>query len=228
MNPRPRPFTSWPFGRLTPVEESSCLDASELAWSGALDGSFDFDAWPWTGWAERELDLCERGWLHDAVRPVRGIVCIEAPDRIVVEIRFRVAATRLATGIGEDWRQRLFLVSRPCHFGGRRWWFECWLCGRRCARLYRDSPHCWECSTCARRTYKSRQSDNWYSRHGSRWRWFRRFLDRDESAVSRCARRTMRRSLSRWRKNVRAREDCLEAWPVQVTCAPACAPIGDS
>lgn len=60
MTARPPPFTSWPTGKLRPVEQTPSIDASELAWFGVLDGRLDFAAPPWTHWIEREIDLWER------------------------------------------------------------------------------------------------------------------------------------------------------------------------
>jgi len=47
-------------------------------------------------------------------------------------------------------RVRVKVVSTPCHLGGKRYWFLCPRCGRRCAILY---PF-W-CRTCMRGRYLS-------------------------------------------------------------------------
>jgi hypothetical protein len=42
------------------------------------------------------------------------------------------------------------VVTTPCHFGHKRYWFLCPSCGRRCAILY---P--WVCRVCASGRYES-------------------------------------------------------------------------
>ena len=51
----------------------------------------------------------------------------------VATLRYDVAYVSRRTG---PQRQRVDLVSTPCRFGGRRWWWLCPATGRRCAKLY--------------------------------------------------------------------------------------------
>lgn len=226
MTRRPPPFHSWPGGRLRQVEWTSTIDAPELAWSGVLDGVFDFASWPWAGLAERELDLCRRGCSLDAVRPVRGLLCVESATSIAVEFVFETVASVYPQHLGHRWREVFWLESTPCPFGGRRWWFRCWLCDRRCARLYR-AHSLWECRTCQRLTYRSRQDRSWGHRHGGSRARFTHLLDMDERRYHHLNRQALRRRLSRWRKSVRGRSDCRSAWPVQTTCSPELSSEGD-
>jgi hypothetical protein len=68
-----------------------------------------------------------------------------------------------------DWRQEFDYVtpirSTPCHFGGRRYWFQCYECGRRCWRLH-QSPRTlrFVCRTCADLRYQSSQEAHKYTR----------------------------------------------------------------
>lgn len=50
------------------------------------------------------------------------------------------------------------LTNTACHYGGRRWWFICPSCKRRCASLYmpRDSQ-IYRCRLCCNLTYTSAQ-----------------------------------------------------------------------
>lgn len=72
----------------------------------------------------------------DAVT-IRHDVTTTDPGR--TPVRERVAVT-----VGVDWT--------PCHYGGRRPWFACPECGRRCALLYgttRRGRFGWTCRTCS-------------------------------------------------------------------------------
>lgn len=96
------------------------------------------------------------------------------------------------------------------------------MCERRCARLYRRHGLWWDCRTCARLTYRSRQDRGWWHRHGHGRGRISHLFDMDEREGGLCGRRTFRRGLSRWRKRVRNDEDSTK-WPVQVTGTPTVA-----
>jgi len=217
------PFTSHRSGRLLKIEFVPSIDASEIAWSGALDGICDPGAWPWSDWAARDRDLQARGWIRDGVALRRFIIGVESPTEIRMRAWFGPLDQSADEKPSTSLRQLLFFESTPCAMGGRRWWFVCWLCGKRRAKLYRPACQTWDCRQCLDLTYRSRQDYNSASRHGGGWRRIRRFLDRDETRWERIARRNMRRGLSRWRKRVRESPECVEVWPVQVTGRPSVA-----
>lgn len=224
MTARPPPFTSWPTGKLRPVEQTSAIDASELAWFGVLDGRLDFSAPPWTHWIEREIDLWERQQSWEALRPVRGSVHIDGPAHVRLELQFTIHGREREPQEGRDWRAALRLAATPCPFGGRRWWFLCPTCDQRRARLYRRPGRFWECRVCAGMTYESRQSKSWRRFARGSWRAWLRMLDADEARIAATRRRNLRRAVSRWRhatssqpipacQGEQAEQGCLEGLP---------------
>ena len=62
----------------------------------------------------------------------------------------------------EPYRYSVRLESTPCHFGGRRLWFECPSvpCGRRAAILYLGDPY-FACRRCYRLAYQSQSETPW-------------------------------------------------------------------
>jgi hypothetical protein len=217
------PFTSHPSGRLRQVEYVPSIDASEIAWSGALDGICDPNAWPWSEWAERERWLQERRWIEHGVAMRRFVVGVESETEIRMRVQFGSVGVEPGAEDPLSFGQLLFFQSTPCALGGRRWWFVCWLCGKRRAKLYRPGFQIWECRECWRLTYRSRQDYNADSRHGSGSRHTSRFFDRDETRWDRIGRRNMRRGLSRWREKTRDHPEAAAAWPVQLTTRPVLA-----
>jgi len=64
-------------------------------------------------------------------------------------------------GPGHDWLDRRDCITleatRP-NYGGRRWWFLCPICARRCSSIYLDSGRlCFSCRQCAGLVYRSQQ-----------------------------------------------------------------------
>lgn len=50
------------------------------------------------------------------------------------------------------------LDNTPCHYGGKRWWFRCPECGRRCRVLYiPPNEGVFSCRKCHNLTYESQQ-----------------------------------------------------------------------
>jgi len=85
---------------------------------------------------------------------------------------------------------RIRLAWTACHFGGRRPWFRCPTCWRRCALLYgtgRAGVFGWRCRTCSRLRHASTR-ENDLDRAMRRVRWIRRNVFRlpaDHDAVRR-------------------------------------------
>ena len=202
MRPRPAAFRPSPGTRRRQLEYTPYIDASELAWSGALFGQASRAEWPWSKWAEREQDLARRGWIQQALALRHYIVSVESPTHV----RLRGWFTPMGPGVRLDGpltlRHTLFLEATPCRFGGQQWWFICYECKRRRKRLYRTMVRPWECRVCLGLTYRSRQEHNTKSRHGSRFRRLRRMLDLEEAALDRASRRRTRRAVARIRASV--------------------------
>ena len=79
-------------------------------------------------------------------------VIIIPPDRI------RLQYTITPSGQQQDLDHLVYLDSTPCNFGGKRWWFNCPYCDRRCRILYQppDSSY-FLCRVCHVLTYTSQQ-----------------------------------------------------------------------
>ena len=57
--------------------------------------------------------------------------------------------------------QKINLSSTPLHFGGKRWWFHCPHCNRRCANLsYAKMARKFYCRVCLDLTYRSCQESH--------------------------------------------------------------------
>ncbi len=214
------PFTPRHGQRMPQIEYSPYIDASEIAWSGALDGICDPSAPPWSDWAAKDRYLFDRGFCPGVFELRHCIVGIESLTEARLEVHFeRVAPVR----VGESpltFRQLLFMAATPCPMGGQRWWFTCTLCSRRCARLFRSPSGFLECRKCCGLTYKTQQVHNKASRHGRGLRRLWAHLDCEPRWIEAAARRTNRRGLSRWRKDVRGDEQYRIGLPVLVTGRP--------
>jgi len=72
-------------------------------------------------------------------------------------IRFQYTHTNCDTREKIDLDYEVPLVSTPCNYGGKRWWFVC-CCGTRVAKLYLVTKY-FACRDCYNLTYRSsRQS----------------------------------------------------------------------
>ena len=78
--------------------------------------------------------------------------------------------TRRDTGKKDSFNYRIPIISTPCHFGGRRYWFECPMsrdgiyCGRRVAKLYQGGDY-FACRHCYDLSYASRNETPTYRRY---------------------------------------------------------------
>ena len=66
---------------------------------------------------------------------------------------------------GKSYRQRVRLVSVPCHFGGQRWYWLCPGCGRRVFKIYVTHSPEFRCRTCHDLTYRSCQESHIHDRY---------------------------------------------------------------
>lgn len=78
------------------------------------------------------------------------------------QVRFQYTRTDPHSQEKEEMDYPMGLVSTPCNFGGKRWWFVCKLsssgiyCGRRVAKLYlAPSGKYFACRYCYNLTYES-------------------------------------------------------------------------
>jgi hypothetical protein len=57
---------------------------------------------------------------------------------------------------GQSITEFVSIETVPQHFGGRRWWFRCPECNRRCGKVYLPpGGHLFACRQCYRLTYRS-------------------------------------------------------------------------
>lgn len=89
-------------------------------------------------------------------------------------IRFQYAQSNRNTAEKTELDYKALLVSTPCHFGGRRWWFICPLvvngnvCNRRVGVLYLGGDKYFGCRHCYNLTYQSSKE------HNKRFDWLRK------------------------------------------------------
>ncbi len=82
------------------------------------------------------------------------------PGRIL--LHYNVTDNR--TGQSSERRYFIHFESTPCNYGGKRWWFLCPDCGRRCRILYLPSNQVYfSCRVCHNLSYESQQEGK------SRW-----------------------------------------------------------
>lgn len=193
------------------------LDASELAWSGALDGVPD--AWPWTELQEESGYLMELRHAAEELALETASVDALADDEVLLRASFKVVDSWRPERVGTGWAQTFTLEGAPCPYGGLRWWFRCPVvgCGKRRAKLYRPWLSWWGCRECYGLTYTSRARYSGRTKWSGVWGQFNKLLDQQESLYARGTRANLRRRLSRWRQAAR-RDERQGAWSVQVTC----------
>lgn len=110
----------------------------------------------------RSVDI--RRWQRDGLLD-RGYFGWQWSDPDTQEVRSSIGVwasherVRLVYRVGEhDIDDTVRLTSTPCNYGGRRYWFQCPHCFRRCASLFLRAGR-FRCRTCQRISYRSQSED---------------------------------------------------------------------
>jgi hypothetical protein len=91
-------------------------------------------------------------WSSGRGEPTGSVVVRAGADRLTLSYR-----TRARGGPWQEVEQHVALTSTPCHYGGRRVWFLCPRCGRRCAVLHGGAR--FYCRRCWGLAYRSQRED---------------------------------------------------------------------
>ena len=107
----------------------------------------------------RDVDLESRGEVIRGWTSSWGkLSCIGITVQPPNQLRFHYTVTDRDTGEARDHDYPVTIESTPCHFGGKRWWFWCPACGRRCRILYvSGASDYFACRICLNLTYRSQQ-----------------------------------------------------------------------
>lgn len=105
-------------------------------------------------------------WKSDFRESEIGVTVSTMGSNPSVELKYTVSAS--TTGEGERLRYPIELISTPCTYGGKRWWFVCPLvqkegtpCSRKVYKLYLPpGVRYFGCRFCHNLTYYGRQNHN--------------------------------------------------------------------
>lgn len=135
---------------------------------------------------------------------------VEVDENGPIALRFMYSVTNEESGARKDYNEILPVVSTPCNYGGKRWWFICSLavngrpCQRRCRIIYLSaiSGH-FGCRECHQLSYESRQ------RHREK---FYEGVTRPDNVIENSLRKLARTTSVRarekiWRRILRAQAD---------------------
>jgi len=94
------------------------------------------------------------GWTNNFGRTDAINIDIIPPNRL----RLGYAMLDRQGNVTDQFDYYAPIETTPCHYGGRRWWFRCPGCNRRCRILYRPPESTYfACRVCHNLTYTSRQ-----------------------------------------------------------------------
>ena len=136
--------------RKTRVNETKTIDILDLHRKGVFSKKI---SWAWTS-----------SWLRNdkIIASIRSQV--EFNDNNPTGLRFSYSMTDKQSGERKDYNYIIPVVSTPCHYGGKRWWFICphivngKTCQRRCRIIYLpQGAEYFGCRECYQLTYESRQ-----------------------------------------------------------------------
>ena len=126
------------YWKKTQVEECKKLDILPIARKCDLESTFSGNiSWINSLGKKSEIGLCSLG---------PGV------------LRFAYTITKNYTNEKKTYDYQVHLDTTPCNFGGKRWWFRCPNCNRRCRILYLPPRgEYFLCRLCHNLTYESQQ-----------------------------------------------------------------------
>lgn len=140
----------WPYSYRKIVEECFSISIRQLKRDGCLSRMFTSGELSWSNNFGKKL-----------VNVGYQISIIGVRSYMRLQYNFKIGTT----GEAGDLDYEIRLVSTPCNFGGRRWWFICPLitdgmaCNRRVGVLYLGDKY-FGCRHCYDLTYKSCQQSH--------------------------------------------------------------------
>jgi len=140
------------YNRKTTVEETLAFNIKRIKDDGLLKNS----VYATSTWTNRGQKIGSVGYFISI-------------DGNTGSITFSYTNTNGRTGEKTDMNYKAGLVSTPCNFGGRRWWFICPLkrnghpCLKRVSVLYLDGKY-FGCRHCHNLTYQSCQDSHKFDR----------------------------------------------------------------
>jgi hypothetical protein len=163
------------------VQECRRLDINLLARKGVFR---DGDRWAmsWKNGFMIELQA--------TVKEATGVLHLSHPscfsqgsasDKLLTVIRKLFAGAGIGVSPDGVYHYDVGLIATRPAIGGLRWWFLCWDCGRRVAKLYQvNQVRPFTCRQCGELTYASCQKSHCPDPHDKIRRWADRILKSKE------------------------------------------------
>ena len=105
-------------------------------------------------------------WKSNWGRQNSILLTVKPPNKV----RLQYTSTTPFNGAKKDHDYIVYLDSTPCNYGGKRWWFLCPKCHRRCRVLYLAPGFTYFiCRICGNLSYESQQESKskwWAMRQG--------------------------------------------------------------
>ena len=138
------------WSRKVRVDEARSIDILDIQRNGLFD--------------EGGTGIWTRKWTRNEEVVASISYCLESGEEGPIGVRFMYTISSRNSEEKKDCDYIIPVVSTPCNFGGKRWWFACPLvinnqfCRRRCRIIYMPpASEYFGCRECYQLTYESRQ-----------------------------------------------------------------------
>jgi hypothetical protein len=139
-------------------------------------------------------------WFHVITWTIAGRQIATTGVYIIVQHNGDATMVLSYAADGEAIREVVAITWTPTPFGRRPWW-RCPCCGRRCARIYNPHGPRWRCGRCCHITYTSSNESDKRLAYGRIWGALDlRDLDTQPTSALILALRGHRRVEDRWRR----------------------------